>query len=75
MAFIFNLLYLVLILGLAWGALCIVFHITHYSIFRSRAAFGILLFGAVALVLFFTNALLFFSLPLADLLPKTFSAL
>lgn len=73
MVLVFNLLYLILIIGFVWAALCIVFHIVHYSLSRSRAGLGVLLFAAVASVLLFTNILLFFSLPLERILSQTYA--
>lgn len=66
---LFGLLYAFLFLSYVFTTLFIVYHIAHYSLDKKTALFGILLFLAVASVLLFTNALLFFTLPFDELLP------
>lgn len=65
---IFGLLYTLLFFSYVVVALFIVFHIFRYSLKRSTALFGVTLFLVVFLILLFTNALIFFSLPLNTLL-------
>lgn len=65
---IFGLLYTLLFFSYVTAALFIVFHIFRYSLKRSSALFGATLFLVVFFILIFTNALIFFSLPLTTLL-------
>lgn len=67
---IFNSLYALLFFSYVVAALFIVFHIFRYSLKRGMALFGVTLFLFVFSILIFTNAMLFFSLPLARLLPS-----
>ncbi|MDP3957311.1 MAG: hypothetical protein Q8Q10_02310 [bacterium] len=69
---IFGLLYALLFFSYVIMALFIVFHIFRYSLKRSTANFGATLFLIVFLILIFTNAILFFSLPLGALLPHSY---
>ena len=69
---IFGLLYALLFFSYVVVALFIVFHIYRYSLKKSSALFGATLFLVVFFVLIFTNALIFFSLPLNTLLPASF---
>jgi|GEM_PF-2274038 len=69
---IFGLLYALLFFSYVVVALFIVFHIYRYSLRRNSALFGTTLFLVVFFVLIFTNALIFFSLPLNTLLPTSF---
>ena len=69
---IFGLLYALLFFSYVVVALFIVYHIFRYSIKRNSALFGAMLFLVVFFVLIFTNALIFFSLPLNTLLPASF---
>ncbi|HLC95177.1 MAG TPA: hypothetical protein VJH89_01695 [Patescibacteria group bacterium] len=68
---IFGLLYTVLFFSYLLIALFIVFHIARYSLKKSTATFGITVFLVVFFVLVFTNAILFFALPLNNLLPRS----
>lgn len=69
---IFGLLYTVLFFSYIAAAVFIVFHIVRYSLKRDAMLFGITLFLVVFFVLIFTNAIIFFSLPLDKILPKSF---
>lgn len=69
---IFGLLYTVLFFSYIATALFVVFHIVRYSLKRSSMLFGLTLFLVVFIVLIFTNAIIFFSLPLDKMLPKSF---
>lgn len=69
---IFGLLYTLLFFSYVVAALFIVFHIFRYSLKRGSALFGATLFLVVFLILVFTNALIFFSLPLNALLPPSY---
>ena len=69
---IFGSLYALLFFSYIITALFIVFHIVRYSLKRGLALFGVTLFLVVFFVLVFTNALIFFSLPLNAFLPHSF---
>lgn len=69
---IFGLLYTILFFSYIATALFIVFHIVRYSLQRSTTLFGVTLFLVVFFVLVFTNALIFFSLPINELLSRSF---
>ncbi len=69
MRFVFGLLYTFLFLSFVITGLFVVFHLLRYSLNRKVALFGTLLFMSVLGILLFTNALLFFSLPLEEMLP------
>lgn len=68
MRFVFGLLYTFLFFSFIITGLFIVFHLLRYSIDRKVAIFGTLLFVTVLTILLFTNAVLFFSLPIEELL-------
>ena len=70
---LFGLLYTVLFFSYVATAAFIVFHIIRYSLDRKIAFFGVVLFVSVLAVLLFTNAMLFFSLPIETLLPVNFT--
>lgn len=69
---IFKLLYTLLFFSYVVVALFIVFHIFRYSLKRGTAVFGATLFLIVFFILLFTNALIFFSLPLDTLIPSSY---
>lgn len=69
---LFGLLYAVLFFTYIATALFVIFHIVRYSLTRGATLFGVTLFGVVFLVLVFTNALIFFSLPVDDLFPRSY---
>lgn len=69
---IFGLLYTILFFSYIATALFIVFHIVRYSLKRGLALFGVTLFLVVFTALIFTNALIFFSLPLDAILSRSF---
>ena len=69
MRFVFGFLYTFLFLSFVITGLFVVFHLLRYSLNRKVALFGTLLFMSVLGILLFTNALLFFSLPLEEMLP------
>lgn len=69
MQLIFGLLYTVLFFSILVTALFIVFHLLRYTLNRKMALFSTTLFLVVFIILLMSNAALFFSLPLADLLP------
>lgn len=69
---LFSLLYTVLFFSYITVGLFIVFHFARYSLKRSAAVLGITLFLVVFFILIFTNALLFFSLPIDAILPQSF---
>lgn len=68
----FGLLYTLLFFSYVAIGTFVLFHILRYSISRRNGFLGAFLFITVLGVLLFTNALLFFSLPLDMLLPKNF---
>lgn len=72
MSSIFGLLYALLFFSYITVALFIVFHIVRYSLKRGLALFGVTLFLVVFFILIFTNALIFFSLPLKAFLSHSF---
>lgn len=72
MQLIFGLLYTVLFMSFLVTALFIAFHLLRYSLNRKASLFGTLFFVAVFTVLLFSSAIIFFSLPLASLLPAPF---
>ncbi len=69
MQLIFGLLYTVLFFSFVVTALFIVFHLLRYTLNRKMALLNTTLFLVVFIILLMSNAALFFSLPLADLLP------
>ncbi len=69
MQLIFGILYTVLFLSFVVTALFIVFHLLRYTLNRKMAVLSTILFLSVFTILLITNAMIFFSLPLADLLP------
>jgi len=68
MRLVFGLLYTFLFFSFVVTGLFIVFHLLRYSIDRKVAIFGTLLFVTVLALLLFTNAILFFSLPIEELI-------
>lgn len=68
----FGIFYSILFLGYAFVSFFIIFHLGRYSLTRASAVFSITLFSVVLVVLLFTNALLFFSLPFESLLSNFF---
>jgi hypothetical protein len=68
MRLVFGLLYTFLFFSFVVTGLFIVFHLLRYSIDRKVAIFGTLLFVTVLTLLLFTNAILFFSLPIEELI-------
>jgi hypothetical protein len=71
MQVIFGLLYTFLFLSYIVTALFIVFHLLRYSIDRKSAVVTVTFFLSIFGILLFLNALTFFSLPLAELLPPS----
>ncbi len=71
MQIIFGLLYTALFFSYIVTALFIVFHLLRYSLDRKSAVFTVTFFLSVFVILLFLNALTFFSLPLAELLPTS----
>lgn len=69
---IFGLLYITLFFSYIATALFIVFHVVRYSLKRSTALFGVMFFLVVFSILAFTNAVIFLSLPIDELLPRSF---
>lgn len=69
---IFGLLYTLLFFSYVATALFIVYHIVRYSMSRGAMLFGLVLFLSVITILVFTNAMIFFSLPLDAFIPKNF---
>lgn len=63
-----GLLYTLLFLCYVFAAIFVLFHLLRYSLNKRNGFIGALVFGAVATLLLFTNALLFFSLPFEALL-------
>jgi hypothetical protein len=63
---IIGLLYTLYFFALVTTALFIIFHLMRYSLNRKVALFGTLFFLTVFSILLFTNALIFFSLPIED---------
>jgi len=70
---LFGSLYTFLFFSYVVTALFIVFHLVRYSLSRSSATFMTVLFLSVLVVLLFTNAMIFFSLPLDGLFPANSS--
>ena len=66
---ILGLLYVIFFLGSLTTALFVVFHLLRYSLDRKVALFGTIFFLTVFVILLFTNALIFFSLPLETIFP------
>ena len=69
MRLIFGILYTILFLSFVMTALFVVFHLMRYSLDRKMAILSTTLFLVVFTILLMSNAALFFSLPLRDLLP------
>lgn len=69
MQFIFGLLYTMLFMSLLVTALFIVFHLLRYSLNQKVSVFGTIFFVVVFTILLFSNAMLFFSIPIGDILP------
>lgn len=69
---IFGLIYTLFFFCYVVIALFIVFHIFRYSLKRNTALFGAILFISVFLVILFTNAIDFFSLPFNTLLSPSY---
>ena len=69
MRLISGVLYTILFLSYTLTALFVVFHLLRYSIDRKMAIFSTIFFVVVFTILLFTNALLFFSLPLEKFFP------
>jgi len=67
-----GLLYTLLFLCYVFAAIFVLFHLLRYSLNKQSGLLGSLLFGVVAAILLFTNALLFFSLPFDELLVTSF---
>lgn len=63
---IIGLLYTLYFFALVTTSLFIIFHLMRYSLNRKVALFGTLFFLIVFSILLFTNALIFFSLPIED---------
>lgn len=69
MRLVSGLLYTILFLSYTLTALFVVFHLLRYSLDRKSAVFSTIFFVVVFTILLFTNAALFFSLPLEQLFP------
>lgn len=69
MRLISGLLYTILFLCYITTALFVVFHLLRYSIDHKAAIFNTIFFLIVFTLLLFTNAILFFSLPLEKFFP------
>lgn len=67
-----GLIYTILFFSYVATSVFIVYHIVRYSLSRQAAIFGVALFVTVLTVLLFTNAILFFSLPLDTLIPSVY---
>ncbi len=72
MRLVLGLLYTVLFLCYVMTALFVVFHLLRYSLDRKSAVFTTLFFVTVFIILLFTNAVLFFSLPIEKFFPPAF---
>lgn len=70
MQIIFGLFYTLLFLCYILAAFFVVFHLLRYSLNKQHGFIGAVVFIFVTVILLFTNALLFFSLPLSQLLPS-----
>jgi hypothetical protein len=70
----FGILYAFLFIGLTLASFFILFHLSRYTLNRRVASLAALLFIAVTTVLLFTNAMLFFRLPMQELLPQSHSS-
>ncbi len=66
---LFGLLYTLLFFSYITTALFVVFHLLRYSLDRKLAVFSTAFFLTVLGILLFTNALIFFSLPLEGFFP------
>lgn len=69
MLLIFGLLYTVFFFSYVVMALFITFHLLRYSLDRKSAVLTVTFFLSIFLILLVLNALSFFSLPFATLLP------
>lgn len=69
MQFIFGILYTIFFMSFLVMALFIVFHLLRYSLNQKVSVFGTIFFVVVFTILLFSNAMLFFSIPIGDLLP------
>ncbi|MFZ3031895.1 MAG: hypothetical protein WA082_02580 [Candidatus Moraniibacteriota bacterium] len=69
MQFIFGILYTLFFMSFLVMALFIVFHLLRYSLNQKVSVFGTIFFVVVFTILLFSNAMLFFSIPIGDLLP------
>jgi len=65
----FGLIYTFLFFSYMLAALFVVFHLLRYSLNRKVAVFSTIFFLCVLTILLFTNALIFFSLPIESMLP------
>lgn len=61
-----GLIYTFFFFGLITTSLFIIFHLLRYSLNRKVAIFGTIFFVTVFFILLFTNALIFFSLPIEE---------
>jgi hypothetical protein len=66
---LFGILYAFLFLAYLSGGIFIVYHFFRYSPSKASATIGVTIFLSVFLVLLFTNAMLFFMLPLDSFFP------
>jgi len=67
----FAICYLVFFLGCVIASLFILFHLLRYALDRKMAILMSLIFTTVVAVLLITNTILFFSMPLDQLLPTS----
>ncbi len=72
MQLLFGIIYTILFFSCVAAGLFIVYHLFRYSPSRTGAIFGITIFLSVFFVLLFTNAILFFTLPLDNFLSIDF---
>lgn len=72
MQLLFGIIYTLLFFSCVAAALFIVYHLFRYSPSRTGAIIGMTVFLSVFFVLLFTNAVLFFTLPLDSFLSIDF---
>lgn len=64
---VLGLLYSILFICYVFAAVFVLFHLLRYSLNKQQGLIGAIVFAAVAALLLFTNALLFFNLPFEEI--------
>ena len=65
---IFQIAYLIIFLAMLLMCIFVIFHIVFYAYSAASKIITLLIFVPVAAILLFTNAVLFFNIPLQDIL-------